>query len=530
MTSDQYPTLRNRRRRTRGDELLLIRLRLTFASGVAFAVILASWGSAENVKGQQSVVRYEDDSAVFANPERGFYQAFHPPGGGRVGQQDQPHAPLDADVLRSLRDRPEAITLIRDDILIPRRFWGGNISAEFLDDVQRNFDAVRTAGLKVIVRVLYDWGMTNRDPDEPTIVRHLDQLTPLLSRNADIVAWVQAGLFGGCGEGNASDQGYIVPKHRGAIPIRHWQGLSEAGRRIYQRWLEAIPRDRIMAVRYPRLKWDLFGWTAASAQPLQERTAFSEAKWARVGYYNQGFMGNAQHYAMYVLPGEGAFAGDDSLYTVHKGEISSAGRYKFAKGRVVAEMVRAHLSALNCGGDGWSEVAGHWKANGDYDEINRRMGYRFRLLQAILPKSAKAGESLRLSLEMRNDGFARAVNARGVEVILRGPEERYSLMIDSGRGNRLWLPGPGEIKVLRIFGRLPADIRPDRYEIFLNLPDPAPSLQQRPEYSIRLANKSVWNAETGYNSLNHSIDVEVPAAVDPRAPASPSIPPFRRQE
>lgn len=506
----------------------MICARLGLRTGVAFTLMLLSLASANDVQEEQSVVRFEEDAAIFANPERGFYQAFHPPGGGRVGQQNEPHAPLNAGLLRSLRDRPEAITLIRDDILIPRRFWGGSISNEFLAQLQGNFDAVRTAGLKVIVRVLYDWGMTNRDPDEATMVRHLDQLGPLLNRNADVVAWVQAGLFGGCGEGNASDHGYVIPKHPGAIPLRRWQGLSDAGRRIYQRWLEAIPPDRIMAVRYPRLKWDLFGWTSASAQPLQEQTAFSEAKPARVGYYNQGFLGNEQHYAMFVLPGEAAFAGADSRYTIHEGEISSAGRYKFAKGRVVAEMARAHLTALNCGGDGWAEVSEHWKANGDYEEINRRMGYRFRLLQAVLPNSAKGGESLALSFEMRNDGFARAMNPRGVEVILSGPNEQYALMMDFERGNRLWLPGPGETKMLRIAGQLPNAIGPGRYEMFLNLPDPAPSLHKRPEYSIRLANKNVWNAKTGFNSLNHSIAVEASAPPTATPPVSSSLPFFRR--
>ena len=506
----------------------MIRVRLGLGTGVTFAALLLSPASGENAQELESVVRFEEDLTVFPNPERGFYQAFHPPGGGRVGQQDEPHPALNAEALRDLRNRPEAITLIRDDILIPRRFWGGSIAPEFLEQLQGNFDAVRTAGLKAIIRVLYDWGMTNRDPDEATIVRHLDQLGPLLNKNADVIAWVQAGLFGGCGEANASDHGYVVFKHPGKIPIRRWQGLSDAGRRIYQHWLEVIPTNRIMAVRYPRLKWDLFGWTRASAEPLQESTAFSEAKSARVGYYNQGFMGNEQHYAMYVLPGEAAFAGDDSRYTIHEGEISSAGRYKFAKGRVVTEMARAHLTALNCGGDGWPEVAGHWKANGDYDEINRRMGYRFRLLQAILPNSAKAGEPLDFSFEMRNDGFACAINPRDVEVILSSSKGRYSMMMELGKGNRLWLPGPGETKVLRISGQLPPDMTPDRYEIFLNLPDPAPSLRQRPEYSIRLANRNVWDAKTGYNSFNHSIAIEAGATPGALPSPSSSIPSFRR--
>lgn len=39
------------------------------------------------------------------------------------------------------------------------------------------------------------------------------------------------------------------------------------------------------------------------------------------------------------------------------------------------------------------------------------------------------------------------------------------------------------------------------YELYLNLPDPRPTLHDIPDYSIRLANMDIWNAELGYNRL-----------------------------
>jgi Domain of unknown function (DUF4832) len=82
--------------------------------------------------------------------------------------------------------------------------------------------------------------------------------------------------------------------------------------------------------------------------------------------------------------------------------------------------------------------------------------------------------------------------------------------------------------MLRIAGQLPDDISPGRYEMFLNLPDPAPSLRERPEYSIRLANKNVWDAKTGFNSLNHSIAVKASPGPTATPPVSSSLPFFRR--
>lgn len=452
---------------------------------------------------EETVIRYQADDSIFPNPERGFYASYVPPGGGTPGQQDTPHRPLQVAELRALRSRPEVITLIRDCILIPRRFWTEPISREYLQELQSNFDAVREAGLKTVPRFLYDWGMLNRDPDEAVILRHLDQLAPLLRRNADVIAWVQAGLFGGTGEGCRSDHGYVYPKYNG------WQGLSEAGVRLYRRLLEVVPPDRMVTVRYPRLKWDLMGWGPGAARPLTAPGAFTADLSARLGYYSDGFMGDEHHYAMYQLPGEARYAAEDARFCVQEGEISDATAYKLQPHRVVADMTRHHQTALHCGGDGWNQVQAAWRNNGDYEEICRRMGWRFSLVEARLPARLRPGGAFTLRIVLTNSGFARAMNPRGVEVILRSQAtgRRFVLRVDHGRGNRLWLPGPQQVKPLEIAGGLPADIPAGRYEVLLGLPDPYPSLCRRPEYSIRLANQGVWEVATGLNRLGHVLAV-----------------------
>jgi hypothetical protein len=58
---------------------------------------------------------------------------------------------------------------------------------------------------------------------------------------------------------------------------------------------------------------------------------------------------------------------------------------------------------------------------------------------------------------------------------------------------------------------MPEGIEPGDYELLLHLADPYPSIHDRPEYSIRLANQGLWEAETGYNKLNTIVTVETPA-------------------
>lgn len=465
---------------------------------------------------ERATIFYQRDDTIFPNPERGFFVSFQPTGGGRVGQQERPHPPLKIEELRALRQRPEAISIIRDGILIPRKFWTQPISKEYLDELQANFDAVRAAGLKVVPRFLYDWGMQNRDPDEAIIAFHLEQLAPLIQKNADVIAWMQGGLFGGAGEGNASDHGYVYEKYTVKNSSIKWQGLSPAGRRLLLKELEILPRTRMLTVRYPRFKWDLFGWDSTTAMRgvLTPRTAFDGSEAARVGFYNEGFMGNAQHYAMFQLANEAIFTAQDSEFVVHEGEISNASEYKLQDKQVLTDMARYHMTALHYGGDEWEQVARAWRKNGDYDEVARRMGYRFRLLKASLPRIVKPGGEFALDLQMTNDGFTRAMNPRGIEVILRGAQSgaQYFMKVEGARDNRLWLPAPGEDKSLQIVAGLPKTMPPGNYEVLLNLPDPQPALSDRPEYSIRLANTNVWEATTGFNKLNHTLRVDKTSA------------------
>ena len=136
------------------------------------------------------------------------------------------------------------------------------------------------------------------------------------------------------------------------------------------------------------------------------------------------------------------------------------------------------------------------------------MTVRYRLLESTAPATAQQGGSFQLTLKMTNDGFARIHNPRLLEVVLhRDDGSQFRVKADQGLGNRMWLPGPGETKTLEIATSIPATAKPGAYELILNLPDPYPSLHDRPEYSIRLANRGTWEASTGFNRLRQTIKI-----------------------
>lgn len=451
-----------------------------------------------------TTMQYQEDKSIFPNPERGWYVLFSPPGGGNPGNWKTPHAPFKAAVLKKLRQDYEGLSLIRENIQLGP-FTESDISQEYLDQIQKDWDTVREAGFKVVPRFIYLWGMTTRDADESFTVRHLEQLQPLLERNKDIIAWVQPGLFGGCGEGQSSEHGQVV-----GFPQR----LTEKGVRIYKKVLQVVPKERMVTFRFPRYKWDFFGWNSETCQPLTSEDAFTGTDKARIGYANQGYMGDVNSYAMFRLQNEKSFAEKDAAFVVMEGEVSAARPFNMEKGTVLSYSQSMHQMCLTKNQGDARNAYQAWKDNGDYDEVCRRLGYRFRLFETTASDTVKPGNLFSLAMKITNDGWSNIVNPRKVQVLLRNKrtKELFQVEVKGPRENRLWLPFAGETKDLVITAGIPANMVVGTYELFLNLPDPMPRIKDRPEYSIRMANVGMWEADTGFNRLLHEVKVDHKAA------------------
>ena len=109
-----------------------------------------------------------------------------------------------------------------------------------------------------------------------------------------------------------------------------------------------------------------------------------------------------------------------------------------------------------------------------------------------------------------NEGYASTYNNRTVELILRNKESTkvYKKQIDVDP--RYWFSD--ELQTIKLSFEWPEILPKGSYELFINLPDPEPSIYERPEYAIRLAStyqsKSLWDASTGWNLLLSSIQVK----------------------
>lgn len=140
------------------------------------------------------------------------------------------------------------------------------------------------------------------------------------------------------------------------------------------------------------------------------------------------------------------------------------------------------------------------------DEVKRRLGYRFVMLEGSFTSSSTPGSCFSLRLKIKNEGFAAPFNPRDVEIILQSADNSKNYWVRLPRNPQFWLPG--ETIDIQHEINLPSNIPTGEYKLFLNLPDPEPELFDRVEYSIQLANADTWNAESGYNDLKATLDIQ----------------------
>lgn len=411
----------------------------------------------------RSSISYTVSDEFIQNPERGF---------ASEGDLD------DLDFNEYYEDGVNLIfTTIRLD-----EYRESDIPQELLDQMNVYFNVMRSSGIKTILRFAYNDGpYPNSEPDASLerILRHIEQLAPVLKSNADVIVWLEAGFVGAWGEWHTSTNGLDKDK--------------QAKLQIMTALLDAMPSDRSVLFRYPVDIMSVF------PTPLTEEFAYSGSYQSRVGFHNDCFLASEDDENTYARGGIFTF-GQELSYLEQNTQFVPVGGESCAPNpprsdcpTALSEMSLLHFTELN---DGWHpDVLASWDEQGCYSEIEDRLGYRFSFIETTMNDEASPGGILHLTVNLNNAGFAPPINPRLVYLILSGVE-RFEVLLPIEP--RLWLPGNNsfEVKV-----RLPANMPVGEYNVSMWLPDPYETLQDNPLYSIAFANEDVWDPSTGYNFL-----------------------------
>ena len=408
---------------------------------------------------------YAITDASLLNPERGFFTPYELPGSPGF-------SPV----------RATGNTLVHLNIRLDN--WREmDIPQDVLGGLDTNFADIRDAGLKAIIRFAYNQGpYPDSEPDAPKaqILRHIKQLTPLLQKNADVIAWMEAGFIGAWGEWHTSTNGLDN------LPDK--QGILFA-------LLKALPETRMVQVRYPANIIEMF------SDPM-------DAVKARVAHHNDCFLSSDTDVGTYERDGVNTIERDQKYlaeltrFTPMSGETCAPNPPRSECTSAIHEMELLHFSAIN---EAYHKgILRSWENGGCLEEINNRLGYRLSLGSAEFNEQVRPGGLLSLTVTITNHGFASLINPRSLYVVLgrreapNVPPYQVKLELDPRR----WEPGVSSFTA-RI--RLPGKVEAGNYNLALWLPDEAETLQQNPLYAVQFANEGVWDASTGYNILGKLI-------------------------
>ena len=422
-------------------------------------------------------VEYQASDENFPNPERGLYSASEIHDASRNGLSS----------VSSARMQGRTLYLLEFHI---GEFVDSPISDEYLQCIRKYFESLRNGGAKCILRFAYSNGNSQKDkpwdatPDR--VLSHVAQLKPLIKEFYDVIMVVQAGFVGSWGEWYYTDN-----------------FEDDASRKaLVDALLDAVPGQRQIELRTPAFKMNLYGYSVADT--ITRATAHQATTLARLGGHNDCYLASANDTGTYKGDSERKYWAAESLYTIMGGETCGLSaychcqpepNYKDAHG-VLQDMAIYHFTYLNQGYH--TGVLSRWRSEGCFEEIQKRLGYRYVLEKAFFTKSPAAGSTMRVVMKIRNDGFAPVQNPRDAEFVLTDGSGKVIKTWALNSDPRYWMPSQTTVIDQNI--ELPSSASGE-CNLYLNLPDPCENLHNNPLFSIRLANEDVWEEKTGMNKL-----------------------------
>jgi len=408
------------------------------------------------------------------NPERGFhvFKEFHSPNPER----------LTASGVRATYENGN--TLILNNYYL-EDYRDCAIPESYLEVVRNNMQALRDGGCKCVLRFAYT-SSENQYPHEApvdTVLKHINQIKPILQEYGDVIFAMEAGFVGVWGE-------WYYTTYFKQNPSKDEDFVDR--RRVLDALLDALPQDRQVCVRTPEFKLRCYGWSMADTITLAE--AYGTSTKARLAAHDDAFMASESDMGTFTKAFHRKYWEAETRYTVYGGESCQSGKYANCENSL-AQMEAMHISYLNISYH--RGVIAGWQKEGCFEEMKRRIGYRLSCTDVATTKEPKAGEDLKVVLTIQNEGFSSPKNPRDIKVLLVNTADAKDVIsVVPNSDPRYWWGGEEH--------KVEVTVKPQKagnYKIYLYMPDPKPNLAADPRYAIRLANVNCWDETTGYNYL-----------------------------
>ena len=422
-------------------------------------------------------VQFTPSTLDFPNPERGFYKYAADP------------AKLDADYLNSITQQGYRLIYTPADL---SQWRNQDLPQSYLNALNEGFELMRQAGVKAVLRFAYDYEASGKDTNLAQVKRHIEQLKPIINRNADVIAVWQGGFIGAWGEWHSSANGLN----------------SDANKKeIAQALLAALPANRQLNLRYP---YDLIKWYGS---PASAEDFANNSEKARIGIHNDCYLASIDDTGTYqprrdqTIEAQRMFTRQHVQYTSFGGETCAPiAQARTTCSDILREGKEFRLAYLNY--DYHETFIDGWTKEGCMADVQKNIGYRIELSQFQISSQANASGSLKWALKLSNQGWARPINPRNIvvrftsssgsskDVVLENTNLRT---LDSGASAQ-W---EGTLTL--------HNLSAGEYSVSLGAPDPDARLASNTRFSLRFANADSgnvqWNLKTGFLDTGLKVNV-----------------------
>jgi hypothetical protein len=458
---------------------------------------------------QTANVNYTASAAIISNPERGFceYSILTVPASGNFTK-------LTAASFTPLVTKKQ--TTILRLYYLKSYLATATLPPAFLTNLQSDFDAIRTAGFKVILRFGYsEYSGTfpppkpyNDAPPKALLLSHINQLKATILANSDVILVFESGFWGHYGENYYTDNYGDISTE--PITPAHIATRKE----IIDAMFTCIGPSRKLAVRTPPIKAAYFN-QALPTDTLTLGEAYNGTQKSRIGGFNDCFLAEYTDYTFVDTTTEKPFWAAESRYTIMGGEtcIDNATYTNCTN----AQKDMRRFSWTFCNDLYNAAVITRWKSTSPGPEcftaISNNLGYRL-VLQSANFSSGTALNVVNYSITLKNEGYAAPVNPRKVELVFRSTTTAENFTRTINTDPRLWFGG----STITLAGTIntPVVLTAGNYDMLIKLSDPEPTLAANIKYNIQVANGgALWETATGLNKLNHTVNLRSGSGILP---------------
>ncbi|MBP0960896.1 MAG: DUF4832 domain-containing protein [Oscillospiraceae bacterium] len=381
-----------------------------------------------------------------------------------------------------------------------------DLDEAFFKGIRGTLENCRKNGCTVGMRFRYD--IDGKDDPEPAgfeqVLHHIDQIHEdhFLDDYEDILMYIESGFVGKWGEQHGGK--YTTPEYKA---------------KLLGKMLEIVPDSVSVTVRTADT---FYTWAGIKPDDFADYVAEEGSDAARVGMYNDGYMGSDTDLGTYLTPDREKtvkWMNTQMKHAYFGGEFS--GNIDYAKKfdnylpeNCIKEMYATHLTYINS--NIWP-LYKEFKFESRYDIdgvdnsayygetvyrfIRDHLGYRFLVTGSELSTEAAQGGSAEIHFSIANTGFANVIKKQKAVVILEKNGRTIAAPVDID--SRKWESAAVTDEQLNL--KLPGNTDAGSYKVYLKIYYDTTG-EDTPDICVRFSNENIWSKDLGANYLG-TLDV-----------------------